>query len=313
MMLPRQLTGVCERDIDLLLLEEFVASPGFLNWFLGRVGLPEGATLRNAERSVATTTGESDLELTLEIDSRLIKVLIENKVDAMFQPRQPERYRERADGYVRHHGCHAVVTVLLGPEQYFVRQTDHFGFDQRVTYESVLDWFQEAEHLGARALHKCALLLGAIDRARTGWQLVPDESVTAFWLAYWELAASVAPELRMPKPSAKPRTSSFIHFRPLALAQAVTLVHKVPYGKVDLQLSGQGGEMGSLHARWGNTLGPRMELERANKSAAVRITVAPIDLAAPFKESESNVREALAAALELLRWYTEVFDRAVAD
>jgi hypothetical protein len=30
--------GICERDIDLLLLEEFVASPEFCKWFLSSIG-----------------------------------------------------------------------------------------------------------------------------------------------------------------------------------------------------------------------------------------------------------------------------------
>jgi hypothetical protein len=32
-------SGVCERDIDLLLLEEFVASPDFVEWFAQAAGL----------------------------------------------------------------------------------------------------------------------------------------------------------------------------------------------------------------------------------------------------------------------------------
>jgi len=32
-------SGVCERDIDLLLLEEFVASPDFVEWFARAAGL----------------------------------------------------------------------------------------------------------------------------------------------------------------------------------------------------------------------------------------------------------------------------------
>ena len=305
-MLPRHFTGVCERDIDLLLLEEFVASPSFLSWFLGEIGLPASATMIAAERSVTTTTGESDLELTLEHEARRIKVLVENKVDAMFQPRQPERYRDRAAGYVRGQTCHSVVTVILGPEKYFEVETDHFGFDHQVTYESVLDWFQEADHLGVRALHKCALLRGAIERGRTGWRLVPDETVTAFWLSYWELANSVAPKLRMAKPAVKPSSSSFIYFRPPALPRTVSLVHKVAYGNVDLQFSGQGEELGILHARWAERLGPRMRWERAAESAALRVSIPPIDMSAPFAESESNAREALGAALELLGWYMRV-------
>jgi hypothetical protein len=45
-----KLTGVAERDIDLLLLEEFVANPGFREWFLGEVGLAVPNELTRVER-----------------------------------------------------------------------------------------------------------------------------------------------------------------------------------------------------------------------------------------------------------------------
>jgi hypothetical protein len=31
------ISGVCERDIDLLLLEEFQADSGFMDWFVGKL------------------------------------------------------------------------------------------------------------------------------------------------------------------------------------------------------------------------------------------------------------------------------------
>jgi hypothetical protein len=111
----------------------------------------------------------------------------------------------------------------------------------------------------------------------------------------------------MPKPAERPSGSTFIYFRPAALAAGVTLVHKVYDGKVDLQFAGQASRLAELHARWRATLPASMQLEQAGKSAAVRIAVPPIDLAAPFAESEASARQALAAGLELVRWYVEVY------
>jgi hypothetical protein len=267
--------------------------------------------LVDVERSVVSASGESDLVLTVLVGGRRVIVLIENKVDAAFQPRQAERYRERAEGLrARLGGSSAVVTVLCCPEAYIADDAGSAGFDCCVRYEAILAWFEQAARpggpLGVRGEHKCALLRGAIERGRGGYRMVPDEQVTAFWRSYWELAASVAPSLQMPKPAERPSGSTFIYFRPAALPAGVTLVHKVYDGKVDLQFAGQASRLAELHTRWRATLPASMQLEQAGNSAAVRIAVPPIDLAAPFAESEASVRRALGAAIELLHWYRTV-------
>jgi hypothetical protein len=302
-----RVTGVCERDVDLLLLEEFVASPGLLEWFLPKIELPPGMTLVSAERSITRSTGESDLELTLATESRITKVLIENKVDAVFQPRQAERYRERAARYVQAGVCTSAVTVLFAPEAYYSNAANGFAFDRPLSYESLLHWFEDSRHLGDRGSYKQALIRGAIDRSQAGWRLVPHEAVTEFWRSYWEPANALAPELRMPKPSAKPKTSGFVTFRPTVLPRGVSLIHKMPYGNVDIQFAGKGKHLPEMHALYGHQLEAGMQLERAAKSAVVRVCVEPVDMAAPFPASEHTVRSSLHVALNLLRLYKNVF------
>ena len=98
-----------ECDIDLFLLEEIVASPSFLSWLLSSIGLPSGE-LVSVARSVHTETGESDIELIVRSQPQLTKVLIENKIDAPLQPRQAERYRERAVSYIQQDICSYAVS-----------------------------------------------------------------------------------------------------------------------------------------------------------------------------------------------------------
>src|SRR6516164_4089717 len=91
------LESVAERDIDLLLLEEFHVSDSFARWFWKRAfrqDAPVRARL-SAWHSIADTQlGESDLIVAYQDDlgSRLA-VLIENKVTAISQPNQAERYK----------------------------------------------------------------------------------------------------------------------------------------------------------------------------------------------------------------------------
>ena len=141
---------VCERDIDLMLLEEFVASEAFRSWFLSQIGGESTAGLTEARRSVKTETGESNLELTFLKSSGSLKILIENKVDAAFQPNQPQRYLERAAKYRNGGNYGEVVTVVIAPKVYFGEDDEKYGFDARVTYESVLLWFSNNEHASPR-------------------------------------------------------------------------------------------------------------------------------------------------------------------
>jgi hypothetical protein len=150
-----RITGVCEQDIDLLLLEEFVSSPAFLAWFLKEIQLPDNAMLTEGARSVSTATGESDLELTFESALGVIKVLIENKVGAVLQHMQAERYRERAENNKRNQSCCLATTVIFAPQAYFGQTQDKLGFDHLVTYEMVLDWYLGSEDLGVRGHYNC--------------------------------------------------------------------------------------------------------------------------------------------------------------
>ena len=134
--------------------------------------------------------------------------------------------------------CADALTVLVAPAAYFGDNEDCLGFDGRVTYEAILTWFEQASTLGPRRICKVFLVRQALEHGR--WTMVPDRNATEFWLLYWERASLSAPELRMPEPKDRPATSWFIFFRPFDLAPGVSLLHKLPYGNVDLQFAGTG-------------------------------------------------------------------------
>lgn len=295
-----------ERDLDLLFLEEAVASPSFLSWLLAAIGLSDGS-LEAAERSVPTETGESDIELTVRSHSCLTKVLIENKVDAPLQPRQSERYAERAQGYVNRGLCAGATTVLAAPAAYFADPEDSLGFEHAITYERVLEWFEGNSEMGERRRYKVALLRAAILRGERGWKCVPDKTVTEFCRAYWEFARDHFPELGMREPPReRPASSGFVLFKPLALPPGVELRHDFKSGRMNLLLAGRGQHLAELRAQYQKELG-NMQLDRAGKSAAVRASVPTIDMSAGFLASEAKVNAALEEARTLISWHARVF------
>lgn len=89
------LSHVTERDIDLLLVEELVCSPGFQEWFLRRVlGAPPESepVVRHSlsRRSKAEgRAGETDITVTATVGGKRVAVLVENKLDSCFTREQP--------------------------------------------------------------------------------------------------------------------------------------------------------------------------------------------------------------------------------
>jgi hypothetical protein len=296
--------GLCERDIDLLLVEEFLASPAFLAWFAERSGLKAmpGLKLLHVERSRSDPTGESDVEVTYqEASGRRVRLLIENKVSAGPQPRQAERYRERAASYLARGECDQCATVLAAPGRYVSATRPTAGFDALVTYESIQDWFASAANLGPRGAYKVRLLQDAIDRGVLGYQPVPDQATGEFWQAYWALAVEHAPELEMRKPKPKPPRSNWPRFRPPGLPRDRTIVHKMRRGHVDLEIRGHGRLLSKVRAEFGPLLDADMEITEASKSAAIRLLVPTLDLSAGVEPQRDAILQGLDAAKRLLR------------
>jgi hypothetical protein len=77
-----------ERDIDILLAEEFAVSPAFASWFLSQSKFSDKAgTVVNVFVSKADNLGESDLVVTYKLDDGThVGLLIEDKIDAPLQP-----------------------------------------------------------------------------------------------------------------------------------------------------------------------------------------------------------------------------------
>jgi len=297
------IAGVLERDTDLLLLEEFIASHDFTSWFVSQIGFMDAATayVADAKRSVTHSTGESDLEILLIDDAkRSFGILIENKVRAGFQPMQALRYRERAENYKKNGKFSDYRTVLVAPASYF--SGDLKGFDARVNYEDIVEWFSLSTTIGNRRQYKLALLHSAIEKFTFGYQAVADDAVTAFWHSYWKFAREMAPEFEMPEPSSKPARSSFIYFIRAKMPKETVLCHKLTHGFFDIEFAGMGDQLGELRKRFGSVMIDDMRIEKAGKSAVIRIKVPKLSIADPFETQRDEVAVCIQKGKQLLAW-----------
>jgi len=298
-----QISGVSERDIDLLLLEEFIASSIFQTLFLKQTKFKNiDLVFLDARRSVTDSTGESDLEVTFEdTKNQSYVLLIENKVNANFQKDQLARYRQRGTNYIKLKKVIDFTTVLVAPECFHNNELE--GFDCRINYEEILEYFQTNLDLGDRIKYKERLMHSAIEKSSSGYQMEADASVTNFWKAYWKLSLDVAKEFHMEEPSFKPSSASFIYFRNISLPDDVDLVHKLVHGHFDLQFKGMGNKIDVMRELYSDKLDNNMQIVKAAKSAAIRVKVPKLSLADSLDSQKEQVLDCLEKGKALLNWY----------
>lgn len=310
-MLPAQfIEAVAERDIDLLLIEEMSVSVPFRSWLLDQMfeqnvhcGQFSGAW----HSLVHPVLGESDIVGLFE-DAHGTKtaLLIENKIDAVAQPKQAERYRLRGLAGIQDNLWHGFRTCIVAPQAYLDTVADAERYDVRLSYESIRDWFQNFDRNDDRSAYRSQMVQEAIEQNRRGYSPNPHSGVTQFWMDYWELANAEFSALHMRKPSKIPANSDWPTFRPTKLGKGRRILHKLAMGVVDLEIDGAGDAVERILAENRNLLGDELKVMRTGKSASIRLEVPNVDRFAEVFSQVEATRMGLAAASRLLRLSAEL-------
>ncbi|MBX9934330.1 MAG: PD-(D/E)XK nuclease family protein [Methylobacterium sp.] len=292
----RYLRSVEERDIDLLLMEEFHVVPAFATWFAERVGLGPATVFDGAWHSLSDEDGETDLLLRVRVASERVAVLIENKVAASEQEEQDLRYGLRAVRAQEAGRYDRFVTAICAPQVYLDGLSADSAYEHRVAYEAVLDWYAGQE--GPRAEWRRAILREAIEQGRRGYVMKVHAGKTAFHRAYWEHLQAHHPELVMARPGAKGPKSDWMLFKGIGFPKGVKLVHKNDQGCVDLEFERTLATDLAKRRRADWPEGVRV-LTRG-QSAALSLPVPRCDMDLPLSEQLANIEVALAVALKLV-------------
>lgn len=303
--------AVRELHIDLLLLEEFYSSDAFRMWFISNeVGKDHGiGDLSGVQHSVFELERESDLEVAFQGSNGDTLFLIENKINAQFQPQQAEDYRNRGIEYVRRGRCSKFFTVLFAPENYIFLSKAHDKFDYCISFERVIEFFNSQRELGDRARYKVEVLRRAINKqSNTGSGSDANEGITQFWHRYWEDTSVRMPELHMPRPGDKPSASTFITVVKELLPLNVNIYHKLLHGHVDLQFESLGDRKNSFVELFCDAIEPNMTIQVTSKGAVVRIEVPTINPHLFFEDVLDDVRKGQDAAKRLLSWFRQHSD-----
>jgi hypothetical protein len=265
--------------IDFLLEEELQSDPQFAAAFCAFCGLaPSDPRAVSVQHSVSDVFGEADLLAEFVIDAREAvtgALLIENKINAGFQPQQAERYRSRGEAGIVNGRWHEYRTILVAPAAYLKRS---HGFDAAVSLEMISGWLCSTDD--KRRAFKQARLQRAIDKKNLSGVQVVDPVMTAFrgWYAEFMLAREDSNVAGFVPPVPRPAyfDDNWIQWTSKNLPPACRFRHLTRTGIVDLSFA----NVPLAEAEWLRALvPPSIELKSIGKygqHASLSAKVTPI-------------------------------------
>ncbi len=280
---------IFERDIDFLIIEEFVADSAFANIFLGAVGINGDYTLEQVIHSKTDAEyGESDIVFILNLNGKHYALHVEDKINANAMPNQYGRYLERIRKDIDAGEYDAASVLLVAPEKYLNVNSEAQKYDNSVSYEQLRDYFAYKDD--ARARYKLSLIEKAIYWQKNGYQYEADPKMVEFCNKMNEYHKKKYPDLPL-------GSIAWWRYYPTYLKDVI-IVFKADRGFCDLQFSHTTREELLLKVNEFKT--NRMDIVQTGKSASVRITVSSISYADVFEDKIHEVDEALDAIYELL-------------
>ena len=277
-----------ERDMDLLIMEEFICSPLFARIFLDTVGITCDYTIEQVIHSMRDADlGESDIVFILDIGDKRHAIHIEDKIDALAMPNQSGRYAKRAEKDIAAGKYDEYSVLIVAPAKYLSANQEAQKYKHQVQYEQLREYFAEQNDL--RSQYKLALIDRAIYDQKAGYQYEANPGVVSFCTTMDAYQKEHYPTLPI-------GTQAWWRGYKTMISTA-TIVYKANKGFCDLQFSNCTRE--HLLSKVKDFLSDRMTVEKAGKSASVRIAVSPVWFENRFEDKVCEVDEALGAITEL--------------
>lgn len=304
MLKVRFIASIAERDIDLLVLEEFSVNDEFCDWFSARIyGASVYQNVYGAWHSVTDgSSGESDLIFAFTSQSgQRLALLIENKIDAMPQPEQGERYKTRGRNGIQSGYWDAFKTCLIAPERYLTSSKHTQIYDAEIAYEELFAFFSSRRFRDCRFLYKAKIVQEAIEQNRRGYQPEYNEPMTRFVEKYHAVAIETFPKLGMQDSKPRPSGSTWVMFSPSGLSKSISFCHQLTAGLVKVFFSGELNDVESIQKRYVELIDKNMAVSQTGKSISISAQVPKITpLNNTFEVEYENVTRALETLSRLL-------------
>lgn len=268
------LEAVAERDIDILIVEEFCVSEIFQRFLFDKVSSVVGAlSLEDVEKvkpkhSVSSTlrkadgpdgvfyeNRETDIEIRFIFRDTAVPemvLFIEDKVDSPFTKEQAESYLARVK-QARVEGKTA-ASMLVAPQAYINTRGNPEYFDFFLSFEEIEPYFdsrigqvQGMQELESRYQFKKMLLEQAIEKWRRKGETKVNEDVMSFRRDYDKRVIEKAPQLKH-DPVVTIGDDIWVEFYKCldgGRKNVRWIIHKTKEGKVDLHV-----KVPELYSRW---------------------------------------------------------------
>ena len=277
-----------ERDIDLLLMEEWCVNTDFAKFFLGKILAADfDISDRTAWHSITDDAyGESDVVLTFHRREQRIAVLVEDKIDAAPQPDQAKRYQLRADKMKSSGQFDQIYICIVAPQHYLENDTEEYP--NQISYEILAEYLSNGTPRGE---YKANMLRLGILQERRHPKPVKNELVTSFWQNYYDALKAMFSDAVMPYPKLVPINSDWPMIRFPEFPRKTHIVHKMAQGNLDLETGLSQARLREILSRW-NAEG--IMVVQTGKSFVLRIPVPQLNRLEDFSSQAGKVQEALA-------------------
>ena len=278
-----------ERDIDLLIIEEFIADKSFAQMFLDTIGIRQDYTLLKAIHSKTDPEyGESDIVFVLKIGSKLHAIHIENKINAIAMPQQNARYHLRAQKDISNGEYDSYSVIITAPKKYLSNNKEAHKYEYKVAYEQMYAFMKSQD--GIRYEYKSALLERAIKEQNNGYQWTAHPDVVRFCSEMYDYQKRHFPGMPIGT------TAWWPHFK--TIHKDIEVQFKANKGHCDLAFTRL--SYPELYKKMKDKITGDMVIVETGKSSAIRIQVKPIRFEDDFEAVADDVKEALLAIKALL-------------
>jgi hypothetical protein len=238
--------------------------------------------------SLSDESGESDLVVVFEArDASRFDLLIEDKIDAVFQQEQLERYLKRGEQGISSGRWSKFVVVLFAPAAYIEKSPTAKQFEARLSYEDIAA-FLRSNLSGRRGSYRGEFLESAAPKGATAYVRIKDKATDRYWTLAHELARKEFPELEMRKPDFA-RNATWVVFRPKDFPSHVHVDLKGNKGFIDLTFSGV--SFARFEHAVSHLLQDGMSVHQAGRSAVVRFHVSHYSWRSLSPDTENALRD----------------------
>ena len=295
-MIECRFSDVSEHDMDMLFLEEFVCSKRFLNIFTSHIGIEDAEVVSVQASKTDTALGESDMTVVVESGGEKIGLLIEDKIDAIAMPYQAARYDLRGQKGIEAGDYNRFFVFIVAPRKYISQNTEAQKYPNKIEYETILSYFETLDDL--RTPFKIQQIMQAIEKQKKGYQVKIDPAVTDFWSKYSAYQKEHYPDLKL-RYNGEVKGSFATWPRFQTVYDGLYVNHKTDMGHVDMTFEGCAAKIteveGLLSDAMGDYLKEGFSVNKATKSAVIRLAVPALDVHRPFEDEIDKIDSGLAA------------------